>query len=462
LFSPVRRRSEAPIKTTRYGVECIYSFVDVRQNLRGVRGFFRGFGGRFSGENKVVGKLKPLEISNLVTPGKYSDGDGLYFIVASASARNWSYRYWINGKERWHGLGSFTNVSLREARIKRDAARQQVRAGIDIVDKKRSVRMQAAAAEQAANTPTFQQCAEGYIAQNRDHWSAKHRAQWPSSLARYAYPLIGDLKIAEIKPSHIFEVLRPIWVEKQETANRVRGRIESVIAKNIDIDDKDFRNPAELTKQLKEKLPKRLKRITGHHPALPYLEAPFFLRRLTSADGTAAAALRFVLFTVARTNEVLEARWSEIDVSLAIWRIPAERMKMGEAHGVPLSNPALAVLAQMRDGRQSDLIFPNRNGGALSNMAMLAVLKRMGCRHITVHGFRATFATWAEECTDYADGVREAALAHKYKDETTAAYQRGEKLEKRRALMADWARYISEESVVASGNSALNVRKRYV
>ena len=150
LFSPVRRRSEAPIKTTRYGVECIYSFVDVRQNLHGVRGFFRGFGGRFSGENKVVGKLNPLEISNLVTPGKYSDGDGLYFVVASASARNWSYRYWIHGKERWHGLGSVTNVSLREARIKRDAARQQVRAGIDIVDKKRSVRMQAAAAEQAA------------------------------------------------------------------------------------------------------------------------------------------------------------------------------------------------------------------------------------------------------------------------------------------------------------------------
>ena len=143
LFSPVRRRSEAPIKTTRYGVECIYSFVDVRQNLHGVRGFFRGFGGRFSGENKVVGKLKPFEISNLVTPGKYSDGDGLYFVVASASARNWS-------KERWHGLGSVTNVSLREARVKRDAARQQVRAGIDIVDKKRSVRMQAAAAEQAA------------------------------------------------------------------------------------------------------------------------------------------------------------------------------------------------------------------------------------------------------------------------------------------------------------------------
>jgi integrase len=163
---------------------------------------------------------------------------------------------------------------MRDARIKRDAARQQVRAGVDIVHAKRSARGEAKSVSAAAASPTFKECAERYIEDNWGKWSGKHRAQWPSSLNRYAYPTIGNLKIAEIKPSHIFQLLRPIWVEKKETANRVRGRIETVIAKNIDIDDKDFGNPAELTKQLREKLPKRPKRTSRHHSALPYVDAP--------------------------------------------------------------------------------------------------------------------------------------------------------------------------------------------
>jgi integrase len=174
-------------------------------------------------------------------------------------------------------------------------------------------------------------------------------------------------------------------------------------------------------------------------------DAPQFVAELSSAAGTAAKALRFLIFTVGRTNEVLGARWSEIDSTRAIWRIPGERMKMGETHSVPLSDAALAVLDEMRNGSQSDLIFPNDSDEHFSNMAMLAVLKRMNYGHVTVHGFRATFATWAEECTDYPDGVREAALAHKYKNETMAAYQRGQKLEKRRALMNDWSKHICGE-----------------
>jgi hypothetical protein len=216
----------------------------------------------------MAGRLKPLEVARLVEPGKYPDGDGLYLIVAGLMSRNWSYRYWINGKERWHGLGSLKDISLREARIKRDAARQQVRSGVDIVQAKRSAREEAKAVEATATEPTFKECAESYIDANQANWSKKHAAQWPSSLKQYAYPTIGHLRIREILPSHIFELLAPIWVEKQETSNRVRGRIETVIAKNVDIDDKDFRNPAELTKQLREKLPKRPKRKTRHHPAL--------------------------------------------------------------------------------------------------------------------------------------------------------------------------------------------------
>jgi integrase len=315
-------------------------------------------------------------------------------------------------------------------------------------------RERAKCAEDVAAAPTFKQCAERYIAENWNKWSPKHRAQWPSSLQRYAYPTIGQLKINEIKPSHIFHLLQAIWIEKPETANRVRGRIETVIAKNIDIDDKEFRNPAELTKQLREKLPKRSKRTARHHPALPYGDTAQFMKELCCADGTAAAALRFLILTVARTNEALGARWSEMDVASAVWRIPGERMKMGESHSVPLSDAALEVLALMRNGSQSDLVFPSYDGEQLSDMAMLAVLKRLGYRHVTVHGFRATFATWAEECTDYPDAVREAALAHKYKNETMGAYQRGEKLEKRRALMRDWAKHVLGVSAKAEDQEA--------
>ena len=178
-------------------------------------------------------------------------------------------------------------------------------------------------------------------------------------------------------PSHIYQLLKPIWVEKRETANRVRGRIETVVAKNVDIDDHDFRNPAELTKQLREKLPKRPKRKVRHHPALPYAEAPAFMPNLADADGKAAVALQFLIFTVCRTNEVLGARWSEIDRPRAVWRIPGERMKMDEDHSVPLTTPALGILDAMRDGSQGDLIFPATGDEPFSDMAMLAVLDRL-------------------------------------------------------------------------------------
>jgi len=377
-------------------------------------------------------------------------------VVASATSKNWNYRYWKEGKQRWLGLGSVKDASLKDARLARDAARLRVKGdrgtpGVDIVQEKRAAREEAKAAEVKVTLPTFEQCAEAYIRERWSTWSKKHRDQWPSSLKRYAYPTIGELTIPEIKPSHVYELLRPIWVEKRETANRVRGRIETIIAKNVDVDDTDFRNPAELTKQLREKLPRRPKRVVRHHPALPYAEAPQFVSDLAAAVGTAAMMLRFLILTACRTNEVVEARRSEIDRPSSAWKIPGERMKMNQDHVVPLSDPALAILDEMRDGAEGELIFPNPEGGIFSENAMLAVLDRMGYGHVTVHGFRSTFATWAEECTDYPDGVREAALAHKYKSETTAAYQRGQKLEKRRALMTDWSQFLAGSCVIRLG-----------
>src|SRR5205823_11264568 len=303
----------------------------------------------------MAGKLKPLDVARETRPGKYPDGDGLYLIVASATSKNWSYRYWKDGKQRWLGLGSFKDVSLKDARLARDAARLRVKGdrstpGVDIVQERREAREEQKAVEIQAVLPTFEECAEAYIRQHWTTWSEKHRDQWASSLKRYAYPTIGKLTIPEIKPSHVYELLRPIWVEKRETANRVRGRIETIIAKNVDVDDKDFRNPAELTKQLREKLPKRPKRVVQHHPALPYTEASQFILVLSSAAGIAAAMLRFLIFTACRTNEVVGARWSEIDRPSSTWRIPGERMKMHQDHVVPLSDPALAILDKMRGG----------------------------------------------------------------------------------------------------------------
>ena len=401
----------------------------------------------------MAGKLKSLDVERETQPGKYPDGEGLYLVVASATSKNWSYRYWKDGKQRWLGLGSVKEVSLRQARLARDAARLRVKGdrstlGVDIVQEKRVAREEAKAVELKVALPTFEQCAEVYIHEHWTTWSKKHRNQWPSSLKRYAYPTIGKLTIPEIKPSHIYELLRPIWVEKRETANRVRGRIETIIAKNVDVDDVDFRNPAELTKQLREKLPRRPKRVVRHHPALPYAEAPHFMAGLSSAGGIAASMLCFLIFTACRTNEVVDACWSEIDRPSSTWKIPGERMKMHQDHVVPLSEPALAILDKMLDNSEGALIFPNPDDGPFSENAMLAVLNRLGYGHVTVHGFRSTFATWAEECTDYPDGVREAALAHKYKSETTAAYQRGQKLEKRRILMKDWAQFLAGSNVI--------------
>jgi integrase len=175
---------------------------------------------------------------------------------------------------------------------------------------------------------------------------------------------------------------------------------------------------------------------------------------LRGAAGTAAEMLGFLVFTGCRTNEVIGAQWTEIDRALSTWRIPGARMKMSQDHVVPLSDPALAILDRMdRSNRHHELIFSSPDGTMFSENAMLAVLDRLGYGHVTVHGFRSTFATWAEECTDYPDGVRKAALAHKYKSETTAAYQRGQKLEKRRALMKDWANFI-----MPTGSKVVSIR----
>jgi integrase len=394
-------------------------------------------------------KLKSIELERLAPrSAPYPDGGGLYLAVRSPTARSWFFRYQMGGKDRWLGLGSLQDVSLKEARLARDAARLRTKGdrttpGVDIVEERRAARASVTIEGARAGLPTFEKCADAYVEEHWAGWSRKHRAQWASSLKTYAYPTIGKLTIPEIRPSHIYALLEPHWISKRETIDRVRGRIETVIARHLDINDPDARNPAEMTKQLKEKLPRRPKRAVRHHNALLYTDMPAFVAQLGKSNATAAYALKFLILCAGRTNEVLNARWDEIDWEQKIWAIPASRMKAGEDHTVPLTDQAIVVLRHMQETRDSDLIFPNSAGsGPLSHMTMLAVLGRMGRRDFTVHGCRATFGTWGEECTDFPDAVREAALAHQYKSEVMAAYQRGSKLEKRRALMKDWADYI--------------------
>jgi integrase len=414
---------------------------------------------------QTVNRLKAIDIPRLTQPGMYPDGGGLYLQVKSAAARSWLYRYTIKGKARWRGLGSAQDLSLAEARQRRDKERQSVKSGIDPVAVIRASTAADRAAKEAAavKVKTFAEWVDSYIADQQSEWrNAKHGQQWRNTLDRYAIPIIGPLGPGAVTASHVADILRPIWIEKNETARRVRGRIETVLYYAAGPDDLTYANPAKLTPQLKGTLPKLGKsRRSKHHPALPYSQIGQFMGELRAREGTAARALEFAILTATRTSEALLARWNEIDdVAAAVWKIPGERMKADTEHRVPLSPAALAVIADMRKVRESDFIFPGLKAGRpLSNMAMLAVLDRMGHGDVTVHGFRSTFRDWVSDVAREPRELAEAALAHAPEDETEAAYARSDLLERRRPLMAKWAQYCGEDlgagNVVPMRNSEL-------
>ncbi len=387
------------------------------------------------------GKLKALDVSRKTEPGKYSDGGGLYLQVATADSKSWLYRHWIGGKEHWLGLGSYKDLSLSAARIARDIARGKIRSGANIVADRKLAREQTKALRKPSLT--FRQAAEKYLRDHDADWkNSKHRDQWRSTLLAYAYPVIENMPVGDIRPSDILTILEPIWTTKHETAKRLRGRIEVVLASVNDVDALDYRNPAQMTLQLRNRLPARRGEKRKSHASMPFVEVPRLMVQLSTCGGVAAFALRFCILTAARTGEVLGGRWSEIDEVQRVWTVPATRMKMGNEHRVPLSDAAMQVLNGLKALRQNEWIFPSIGRSAqLSNMAMLATLQRLAITNATTHGFRASFATWAEETTEFAEEIREAALAHQYKTETIAAYQRGDKLERRRALMDRWAQF---------------------
>ena len=385
---------------------------------------------------RQANKLTALGIARLKVKGRYSDGHGLWLQVSEAGNKAWLFRYMLNGRARQMGLGPLHTVSLAEARIRARQARQVLLDGLDPLDAKRKAKT--AARIEQLKTVTFKQCAEDFMkVRVRDFKNEKHRAQWRSTLETYAFPIIGSLPVAEIDTPLVLKVLRPLWERAPETASRLRGRIERVLAWATAQEYRQGDNPARWRGHLADMFPVRPK--VKHHAALPYEELPAFMARLRGRDSISARALEFTVLTTVRTSEAIGARWDEIDLESKLWVIPAERMKADRPHRVPLSDRAVEILTALP---RDTFLFPgSRRGKPLSNMAMLELLRGVDGNGYTVHGFRSTFSDWARDRTAYSRDVIELALAHKIKDKAEAAYRRKDALEKRRRLMVEWGRY---------------------
>jgi len=382
--------------------------------------------------------LNAQQVQRASNPGYYFDGAGLYLQVAKGGSKSWVLRYVIAGKAREMGLGSLVTYSLAEARDRATAYRKMVDDGTDPIEHRKLTLLNKRTAD--ANIITFDEAAKRFIAANESGWrNPKHGAQWRSTLANFASPVIGDLPVSAVTTAHVLRILEPIWSTKTETATRVRGRIEKVLdwAKVQGYRSGD--NPALWRGHLSEALPKPSKVAKeGHHAALPWAEIGAFMAVLKAMPGIAARALEIIILTATRTSETLNAKWTEFDLDAGLWVIPKERMKSFREHRVPLSESAIRILRDLP--HVNDYVFPGAKENApLSNMSCLAVLKRLGLTDLTVHGFRSTFRDWISESTAYPRDVAEMALAHTIEDKSEAAYRRGDLIEKRRALMSDWA-----------------------
>jgi integrase len=381
----------------------------------------------------MTGKLNARKVAT-APPGYHLDGQGLYLCVSSALARSWVFRFSWQGRRPEMGLGSYDEgVSLADARAARDEARRVLRSGRNPIEAKRE-------AGRVVAKPTFGEIADALLETKASEWrNEKHREQWRLALVETAAAL-RSRRVDEIDTEAVLAVLKPLWTEKPETASRVRGRIEAVLDAATAQGHRTGDNPARWRGHLSHLLPKRAKLSRGHHAAMAYADVPAFLARLREDENTAARALEFCILTAARSGEVYGARWPEIDLAEKVWTIPAERMKAGRAHRIPLCDRALAILEAVKPLRMGDLVFPSRRQGKpLSHVAMAKVLARMGVDGATVHGFRSSFRDWAGNETHFPREVAEAALAHVVGDAAEQAYRRGDALEKRRALMKDWA-----------------------
>lgn len=376
-------------------------------------------------------KLTTKAVEKLTKPGIYSDGENLYLRISKNGGKRWVFIYKRPGagSRTEMGLGSASIVSLAHARQKAEAARQHLAEGRD----------PRAATAKVASVPTFGELARSYFETHCATWrSEKHRQQWISSLETYAKP-IWDMQVDVIEKRDVLAVLNPIWLSIPETASRVRNRIECVLDAAAAADHRSGENPARWRGNLSHLLPARPKIATKHHAAMPINEVPAFIQRLRDREAISARCLEFLILTAARAGEALGARWSEIDLDAATWTIPAERMKAGRVHRVPLSDRAVEILREMELLRDGEFVFPGqRRGLPLSDVAFTRLLDRMGETGFTVHGFRTALRGFCFKRGASWD-VAELALAHVVGSATERAYWREDALEERRPFMQSWA-----------------------
>jgi len=366
-------------------------------------------------------------------PGRHTDGRGLTLLVKPTGRRTWVLRYQINGRRRDMGLGAWPEVTLAMARDRAIEARRLIAQGCDPLNEKAK-----------SQKLTFREAAHALVAAKRESWrNAKHAAQWTSTLERHVLPSLGDRDVRSIETNDVLAVLNPIWTAKPETASRVRQRIEAVLDYATALGKREGANPARWRGHLDQVLAQPNKvRAVAHFPAMDWREVPGFMAALSECSGVGAQALAFAILTAARSGEVRGATWSEFDLEQGVWTIPPARMKAAKEHRVPLSAVAMAQLP--KPGDPEALVFPSVKDPRrpISDMTLPAVLKRLGRKDVTVHGFRSSFRDWAGETTQFPREVIEAALAHRLKDKAEAAYARGDLFQKRRALMQEWSSYL--------------------
>ena len=393
---------------------------------------------------RKAAELSPLSISRLKDPGLWAVGgvSGLYLHVNARGARSWILRVVVGDKRRDMGLGGYPDIGVADARQKAREARLKIEQGIDPILLRKQAKSELMALQ--ATDKTFEQAAGEYIKIHADSWSNdKHRKQWESTLAAYAFPVVGKLSLRDIRQEHILKILEPIWTTKTETATRVRGRMESILdwAKVKGL--RSGENPAAWKGHLDHMLPAptRLKKVE-HLTAVPVREMPGFMVKLRQAAGIAAQALEFLILTAARSGEVRGITWQEVSLEDALWIVPAERMKMKREHRVPLSDRAVSILKSQPRIDENPLVFPAPRGSQMSDATMSAVLKRMGI-DATVHGFRSSFRDWCGDYTNYPRDLAEQCLAHGADDPVEAAYRRGDALERRREIMNEWSKFVA-------------------
>lgn len=407
---------------------------------------------------KKAKELSAVEVRRLTAPGFYAVGGvaGLHLQVTGSGARTWILRAVVGSKRRDMGLGGYPDVQLAQAREKARELREAIRDGRDPVADRKAARDALIAAQ--AKVLTFEQAARRcHATKEAEFRSRKHRRDWINSLENHAFPVIGRLPVASIELPHVLKVLEPIWHERTETATRVRQRTEAVLTWATVSKYRSGENPARWDGNLKEVLaaPRKITKVE-HHRALPWQQMGEFMAALRKREGISARALEFLILTAARSSEVRFCKWNEIDLQARVWTVPAERIKAGKTHRVPLSDDAVRLLKSLE--ASEDYVFPAPRGGALSDASIAAVLKRMGVDAVP-HGMRSAFKDWARNRSAYPDEVSELALAHVSTDATRAAYARDELLPQRKRLMHDWARFCNEEHVSdADLNKVISIR----